>query len=96
MKIQILDHAKGDLIQGYRFHEALEAGLGGHFLEHLFADIESLADFDEPHPKPCRHFHRAISKRFPFALFYTVEDGVVKVQAVGVPPAVVMGALALQ
>lgn len=31
------------------------------------------------HPKPYRHFHRALSKRFPFAIFYTVEDRVVKV-----------------
>lgn len=86
MKIQILDQAKGDLIAGWRFYEALEAGLGGHFIEQLCSDIDNLAALDEPYPMPCRHFHRALSKRFPFAIFYTVEDGVVKVQAVGVPP----------
>lgn len=87
MKIQILDLAKGDLIEGFRFYEEMEAGLGGYFLEQLCADIEALATVDEVHPQPYRRFHRALSKRFPFSIFYTVEDGVVKVRAIGVPMA---------
>ena len=96
MKIQILDQAKGDLIAGWRFYEALEAGLGGHFLEQLYGDIESLAALGEPHSVPYRHFHRVLSQRFPFAIFYTVESGVVKVRAIGVPPGVGVGGKAAQ
>lgn len=88
MKIQILELAKGDLAEGCRFYEEMEAGLGGYFLEHLYADIETLATLDEMHPQSYRHFHRALSKRFPVSIFYTLEDGVVKVRAIGVPPAV--------
>lgn len=88
MKIQILDLAKGDLIEGHRFYEEMEAGVGGYFLEHLYTDIDALATLDALHPQPYGHFHRALSKRFPFSIFYTVEDGVVKVRAIGVPPAV--------
>ena len=43
MKIQILDLAKDDLIAGHRFYEKQEAGLGGYFLRHLYADIDGLA-----------------------------------------------------
>lgn len=38
MKIQILDLAKADLIEGYHFYENREAGLGGYFLANLYTD----------------------------------------------------------
>ena len=82
MKIQLLDLAKADLIDGHRFYEKQEAGLGGYFLRNLFADIDQLQLTAGIHRKPYRHYHRALSKRFPFAIFYTVEDEIVKVRAV--------------
>lgn len=42
MKIQILDEAQEDLIQGFRFYEGQEPGLGTYFLDCLFSDIDSL------------------------------------------------------
>ena len=42
MRIEILDEALEDLIQGFRFYESREAGLGAYFLDCLFADIDSL------------------------------------------------------
>lgn len=42
MKIQILDEAKQDLVEGFRFYENQEPGLGSYFLTNLYADIESL------------------------------------------------------
>ncbi len=82
MRIQILDLAKADLFDGHEFYEKQEAGLGDYFLRSLFSDIDQLQSTAGIHLQPYRHFHRALSKRFPFAIFYTVEDGVVKVRAV--------------
>ncbi|WP_395719202.1 type II toxin-antitoxin system RelE/ParE family toxin [Prosthecobacter sp.] len=82
MKIEILDLAKADLIEGHRFYEKQEPGLGDYFLRNLFSDIDLLQLTGGVHLKPYRHFHRALSKRFPFAIFYTVEDQIVKVRAV--------------
>ena len=42
MRIKILDEAQDDLIQGFRFYEGREAGLGAYFLDCLFSDIDSL------------------------------------------------------
>jgi hypothetical protein len=42
VKIQILDEAQEDLIQGFRFYEGQEPGLGAYFLDCLFSDIDSL------------------------------------------------------
>ncbi len=42
MNVQILDEAEQDLIDGFRFYERQGQGLGSHFLDSLFADIDSL------------------------------------------------------
>ncbi len=42
MKIQILDQAEDDLVDGYNFYETQEQGVGTYFLDSLYSDIESL------------------------------------------------------
>lgn len=42
MKIEILDEAEDDLIEGFHFYEAQQSGLGTYFLTNLYGDIESL------------------------------------------------------
>lgn len=70
MRQQVLDLARDDLIEGFYFYEKQEVGLGGYFLTSLYADIEALKIFFGIHPKACRNFHRALSDRFPFAIYY--------------------------
>jgi hypothetical protein len=82
MKVEVLDLAKDDLVQGYRYYENKEPGLGMYFLDSLFSDIDSLSIFGGIHRVAYKHFHRALSKRFPFAIFYTVEQDIVRVRSV--------------
>jgi len=82
MRLEILDLARDDLIQGFHFYEEKENGLGNYFLVNLFADIESLKVFGGTHRKAYQNFHRALSKRFPFAIYYTLEGDTVRVRAV--------------
>ena len=82
MRLQILDLAKRDLIDGFHFYEDKEKGLGDYFLVSLYSDIESLKMFGGTHRKAYRGFHRALSKRFPFAIYYTVEMDIVRIRAV--------------
>jgi len=42
VKIEILDEAQDDLIEGFHFYEDREIGLGTYFLDCLFSDIDSL------------------------------------------------------
>ena len=48
MNILILDEAEQDLIDGFRFYEAREAGLGDYFLNSLFSGIDSLNHYKGP------------------------------------------------
>lgn len=81
MKVQILEEALEDLDQGFRFYEGQEAGLGSYFLDDLFSDIDSLRNSAGIHPLSFSH-HRALAKRFPFAIYYSVKGEFVRVHAV--------------
>ncbi len=77
MKIRILSPAEEDLEKGYRFYDSQSPGLGLYFLDCLYSDIDSLTYFAGIHPVVFR-FHRLLSKRFPFAVYYRImEDRVV-------------------
>ena len=81
MKVRILDEAEQDLVDGFRFYETQEAGLGDYFIDSLFSDIDSLHLYAGIH---LVHFgcHRLLSKRFPFAIYYKVDSKTVSVWAV--------------
>ena len=81
MKIEILDEAQEDLIQGFRFYEGHEPGLGTYFLDCLFSDIDSLLLYAGIH-QIVYTYRRCLSKRFPFAIYYSREGEVVRVHAV--------------
>ena len=82
MRIELLDEAQDDLIQGFHFYESREAGLGTYFLDCLFSDIDSLLVYAGIHQVIYGH-RRCLSKRFPFAIYYSVEGNtVVRVHAV--------------
>lgn len=72
MTVRILDEAEQDLLDGFRFYDTREQGLGDYFLDSLFSDIDSLHLYAGIHSV---HFgyHRLLSKRFPFAVYYKVE-----------------------
>jgi len=82
MNIRILPIANDDLLNGYHFYEQQEKGIGSYFLDSLFSDIDSLHVYHGVHPVFFNKYHRLLSKRFPFAIFYTVENENIIVYAV--------------
>ena len=42
MRIELLDSAEEDLLNGFKFYERQSKGLGDYFLDSLLSDIESL------------------------------------------------------
>ena len=67
---------------GYWFYEAQGDGLGTYFLDCLTGDLESLRLFAGLHPKPVGGFHRTLSKRFPFAIYYGLSGDMAVIVAV--------------
>lgn len=81
MRVKILSIAEDDLEEGCRFYESQADGLGTYFLDTLYSDIDSLAYFAGIH-RIVLGYHRLLSKRFPFAVYYRVADDAVTVFAV--------------
>lgn len=82
MNIRILESAKRDLEEGFYFYECQKDGLGYYFIETIMSDIESLNIFAGIHSTHFGRFHRLLSKRFPFAVYYIVEENEIRIYAV--------------
>ena len=72
MKIRLLSSAFDDLTRGRDFYEQQGGGLGGYFLDSLFSDIDSLILYAGIY-RQVFGFHRLLSKRFPYAIYYRME-----------------------
>lgn len=82
MNIRILSAAARDLADGYRFYEKQAPGIGVYFLDCLYGDIDSLVVNAGIHPLFFGGYHRLLSNRFPFAVYYRVEEQTATVYAV--------------
>lgn len=82
MKIRILGSASQDLIDGYWFYEKQAEGIGAFFLDSLYSDIDSLIVSAGSHPVHFGKYFRLLSRRFPFAVYYRIEEATVMVYAV--------------
>ena len=61
-----------DLGEGKRFYDSQEPGIGDYFQDCLLSDIDSLGLHGGIH-RQVFGYHRMLSKRFPFAIYYRVE-----------------------
>lgn len=82
MQVRIARSAERDLLAGFAFYERQQEGIGGYFLDSLYADVDSLVLYAGIHPKPDGRLHRTLAKRFPFAIYYDFKDSVATVVAV--------------
>ena len=81
MKLRLLPEAERDLEIAADFYESQGVGLGTYFNDCLASDIESLKLYAGIHEK-YRDFFRALSKRFPFAIYYQLNNDWIEVYAV--------------
>lgn len=81
MKVEILDEAQEDLIQGSHFYENWEPGLRSYSINYPLSDVDSLLVYAGIH-QVVFTYHRCLSKRFLFAIYYSIEKQLVRVHAV--------------
>jgi hypothetical protein len=80
-EVIISKDAFSDLESGKLFYDSREAGVGQYFIDSIIADLESLQFYSGIHIK-CFDCHRMLSKRFPFAIYYTIDRDRVIVMAI--------------
>jgi hypothetical protein len=70
-----------DIEEARAFYDRQERGLGDYFIACLLSDLEALVFFAGIH-SVWFGYHRMLSKRFPFAIYYDVTDDLAVVVAV--------------
>lgn len=70
-----------DLKLGQAFYEKQAESLGDYFFDTLLTDIESLQFYAGMHPVEC-NYHKMLSKRFPYAIYYDMTDNTACIIAV--------------
>ncbi len=80
-KIKILEFAYEDMRDGEYFYKKQSENLGTYFVNSILNDIESLSFYGGIHSKHYG-FYRMLTKRFPYAVYYEIQNEVVVVFAV--------------
>ncbi len=78
MRIKLLSSALEDLYESRLFYDKQGEGLGDYFFDSLFSDIDSLVLYGGIHPKVFGYY-RMLAKRFPYAVYYQLEEETVVV-----------------
>lgn len=81
MNILISSDAEDDISNSVAFYEKHGLEVGDYFLNSILADIESLKVLQGVHAKRFG-YHCMAAKRFPYAIYYRVEEETVYVVAV--------------
>lgn len=82
MKVEVLGDAEEDLADGFLFYEKQQPGLGRYFFRSLWADIDTLKDHAGIHRVMFGRYHWLVAKKFPYAVYYRVENDTAYVHAV--------------
>jgi plasmid stabilization system protein ParE len=77
----VLDSAASDLEEGRDFYDRQEIGVGDYFLRALLDDIGSLRKTAGAHNIHFG-FHRKLADRFPFAIYYSIEEDQIRIYAI--------------
>lgn len=81
MHVELRVEARNDLLEAAAFYESKRDGLGRYFLNHLFADLQSLESQGGIHER-AYGLHRKLAERFPFAIYYRIDESTVDVVAI--------------
>ncbi|MBS0571620.1 MAG: type II toxin-antitoxin system RelE/ParE family toxin [Proteobacteria bacterium] len=82
LPLRVRPEAAADLQEAATWYEQQRPGLGGEFLDAVLAVFAGISQQPEIHAIVHRQTRRALTARFPFAVFYRIESKYVVVVAV--------------
>lgn len=82
LELSLSEDAEKDIAEAYAWYEERRSGLGEDFLSCLDAALQGIRRMPEMHPIVYQSFRRALIRRFPYAVFYEVDEKRIIVSAV--------------
>jgi toxin ParE1/3/4 len=80
--VRLREEAERDLEEAASWYESQRTGLGHDFLDTVLEMTYSIEQNPLSYPVVYRDTHRAVLPRFPFAVFYIVQDAEISVISV--------------
>ena len=81
-KLIVRPEAEAELEEAYLWYEQQIVGLGSQFLLSVDAVINTIRRNPLRYPVVYKDIHRALTRRFPYQIFFTVDDTYVVIIAV--------------
>jgi plasmid stabilization system protein ParE len=81
-RLLIRRQAKSDLRQAVRWYEGQSPGLGREFVAEVEATLNRISDNPLQYQTIYREMRRAIPRKFPYGVFYRVEQDAIVVFAI--------------
>ena len=72
--LQFLPEIEEDIINGYAWYETKSRGLGEDFLRMFYACANEISWNPLLYPKVYQDFRRRLLRRFPYAIYFTLEN----------------------
>lgn len=72
--LQFLPEVEEDAINGYVWYETKSRGLGEDFLRMFYASANEIPLNPLLYPKVYQDFRRRLIRRFPYAIYFTIEN----------------------
>ncbi len=82
MKLRYTGRARRDLELAFAWYERQRRGLGFDFIDCVELTVKSIAEQPESFAVRYAKFRGAVIRRFPFTIFYTIEQQEIVVHAV--------------
>lgn len=82
LPIRLRAAARVEIDKAYDWHEERLRGLGASFLQRVDDALQGAADLPEQHAEVHGRIRRVLLKRFPYGVFYVVDDDAIVVLAV--------------
>ncbi|MFO1439570.1 MAG: hypothetical protein U1F81_14715 [Verrucomicrobiaceae bacterium] len=79
--VVILPQAAEDIEAALDFYDRIDSGAGGYFVDCLLQDLDQLSRVHGFH-RVQFGLHRMLAQRFPFGIYYRVQDECVQVFAI--------------
>lgn len=82
IEVRVRPEAEKDLSDAAAWYEEQRPGLGHQFLDEVLAVLSTISKVPMMYPSIHRNTRRALIRRFPFGVYYQVEDAAIVVIAV--------------
>jgi plasmid stabilization system protein ParE len=82
MKLRYTDRSKDEVELAFAWYERQRRGLGFEFLDCVEAAFQNIIDYPELYQIRYSYFRGCHIRRFPFSVFYTIEETEIVVHSV--------------